>query len=196
MGCPAGVIAVVGQCKESKLYYIADVTEVVAPYSRPGGTGRSIGGTVWVGCCPRDCTRHAKTYRGVTGCEERGQRKKAFHSHGVGVGVCGPWEGQLASGWRENSNRVGVREEPFGSGHVGRAITPRALGAACSWEVSLRTGGGRGATRGSCRDWANAGRKTEVASKSKTTAVCVEAVAAVVESPIKYEQRPDGARIL
>ena len=195
MGCPAGVIAAERQCKESKSYYIADITEVVAPYSRPGGTGRSIGGTVWVGCCPRDCTHHAKTYRGVTGCEEGGQKKKAFHSHGVGFGVCGPWKGQPVSGWRKNSNRVGVREEPFGSGHVGRAITPRALGAACSWEVSLRTGRGR-ATRGCCRNWANAGRKTGKASKSKTTAVCDEAVAAVVEIPIKYEQGPDGARIL
>ena len=97
MGCPAGVIAAVGQCKESKLYYIADITEVAAPYSRPGGTGRSTGGTVLVGCCPRDCTHHIKDI--LTGCEERGQRKKAFHSHGVGVGMCGPWEGQPASRW-------------------------------------------------------------------------------------------------
>ena len=40
MGFQAGVIAAVRQCKESKLYYMADITEVVAPYSRPGGTGR------------------------------------------------------------------------------------------------------------------------------------------------------------
>ena len=62
MGCPAGVIAAVGQCKDSKLYYLAGITEVAAPYSRPGGTGRSTGGTVWVGCCPRDCIHHAKIY--------------------------------------------------------------------------------------------------------------------------------------
>ena len=48
-----------GAVQGSKLYYIADITEVAAPYSRPGGTGRSTGGTVWVGCCPRDCTHHA-----------------------------------------------------------------------------------------------------------------------------------------
>ena len=66
MGCPAGVIAAVGQCKEGKLYYIADIAEVAAPYSRPGGTGRSTGGTVWVGC-PWDGTLHAKSYRGVMG---------------------------------------------------------------------------------------------------------------------------------
>ena len=74
MGCPAWVIAAVGQCKESKLYYIADTTEVVAPYSRPGSTGRSTGSTVWVGCCPWDCTLHAKTYR--QGVKSGGKRSR------------------------------------------------------------------------------------------------------------------------
>ena len=77
---------------------------------------------------------------------------------------------------------MGVREEPIGSGHLASGITPRTLGTACSRGVSLRTGGG-GGTGGNRRDRANAGRNTVTASKSKTTAVCVEAVAVVVERP-------------
>ena len=96
MVCPAEVIAAVGQCKESKLYYIADITEVAAPYSRPGGNWQVNWGHCLGGLLSKRLYPSCKDI--LTGCEERGQRKKAFHSHGVDVGVFGPWEGQPASG--------------------------------------------------------------------------------------------------
>ena len=69
----------------------------------------------------------------VWGCVDHGRANLPVVNKKIAI--------ESKKGQENNSNCVGGREEPIGSGYVARGITARALGAACQRGVSLRTGG-------------------------------------------------------